>query len=116
MGIIEHLTDREIEVVHELALGFTEKEAASRLFVSAVTVHNHTYNMRKKTNCRSNLDLVVKFILSLENPKKYFAALLFMIIQFGVVVDVHQEEVRRAPKNFREARFSRLTRKDNLYL
>lgn len=110
MGFLEKLTDREKEIVRELALGYTEKEAASNLFVSHVTVHNHTYNMRKKTNSRSNLDLVVKFILSLDNPKQYFAALFFLVIQFGIIGYNQKEDVRRVPKNFKEARFTRLSR------
>ncbi len=116
MGILDQLTDREREIVKELALGYTEKEAASNLFVATVTVHNHTYNMRKKTNSRSNLELVVKFILSLEDPKKYFAAILFLILQFGIIGYSQKMDLRRVPRNFKEARFSRLTRKDTLYL
>jgi len=101
MGFLEKLTEREREITEQIALGYSEKEAACRLFVSHVTIHNHTYNIRKKTNCRNNVDLVRKFILSLDNPKKYFAALLFLALQFGIIGFSMEEDVRRVPRNFR---------------
>lgn len=78
------LTNTEFKVARLVTEGFTEKEIASKLFVSTKTVHNHTYNIRKKNNLRSCVDIAREFILSLDNPKKYFKSLsiLFFFFKF----------------------------------
>ncbi|QLE02910.1 response regulator transcription factor [Galbibacter sp. BG1] len=90
------LTDTEYKVAGLVAAGFSEKEIASKLFVSPKTVHNHTYNIRKKWNARNGVDVARKFILNLDNPKQFFAAALFLSIQFFIVFESVNVEVRRA--------------------
>ena len=89
------LTPREMDMVIELAKGFSEKEIASIKHVSPKTVNNHLTNVRKKWDARCAVDIVRKFILSLDDPKQYFAALTFLIIQFHIMVNIPQIELRR---------------------
>jgi DNA-binding NarL/FixJ family response regulator len=45
------LTTREMEVLKLVAEGLSNKEIASRLFVSLYTVKNHVHNILEKTQC-----------------------------------------------------------------
>lgn len=89
------LSPSEYKVADLVARGLTEKEIADKLCVSYKTVHAHTYNIRKKWNAKCAVDIARTFILSLENPKQYFAALAFLIIQFHIVVDLPRLDLRR---------------------
>ena len=95
MEELPELTPRELEIVIDLTQGYSEKQIASRKFVSPKTVNNHLTNVRKKWGARCAVDIARKFILSLDNPKQYFAALSFLIIQFHIMVDLPQMELRR---------------------
>lgn len=92
LKMVEDFTDRENEVAGLLSAGLSEKEIAAKIFVTVDTVHTHTRNMRKKIGARCAVDIVRKFILSLEDPKRYFAALGFLVIHIilittGLVID-----------------------------
>lgn len=89
------LSAAEHKVADLVARGLTEKEIADKLCVSYKTIHAHTYNIRKKWDAKCAVDIARKFILSLENPKQYFAALTFLIIQFHIMVSFPQMELRR---------------------
>jgi DNA-binding NarL/FixJ family response regulator len=52
------LTEREREVLKLLALGHTNPEIASRLFLSPRTVESHRANIQRKLGVRSRADLV----------------------------------------------------------
>jgi two-component system, NarL family, response regulator NreC len=52
------LTDREREVLVLLARGFTNKEAADRLFVSVRTIEGHRANVFRKLGITSRAELV----------------------------------------------------------
>lgn len=106
------LTSREYEIAELIALGYSEKEVASKLFVSDVTVHNHTYNIRKKNKLRSCVDIAREFILSLDNPKQYFASLALLVVQLFIVFDSITYEVKRAPKVVKTAKYSRVRTKN----
>ena len=54
-----NLTDRELEVLHLLALGLETKEIAAELHVSTNTVRNHVGNLREKMSARSRLGIVL---------------------------------------------------------
>ena len=47
------LTSREIAILKELATGATNREIASRLFISENTVKNHVGNILAKLNLRN---------------------------------------------------------------
>ena len=54
---VTQLTAREIEVVHELAGGATNREIAQRLVISEYTVKNHVSNVLAKLHLRSRHDV-----------------------------------------------------------
>ena len=92
-----NLTKTEYKIAGLVAEGFSEKEIAAKLFVSYKTIHNHTYNMRKKLNARSAVDIARVFILNLDNPKRYFSAVLFLAIQFFIMSNTFNIDMRRVP-------------------
>jgi two-component system response regulator NreC len=52
------LSDRESEVLRLIALGYSNKEIAARLFLSVKTVEVHKANAMRKLNLTSRIDLV----------------------------------------------------------
>lgn len=58
----EALTEREDEVLTQLARGFTYKEISQNLFISRDTVHSHIRNIYRKLHVRSRTEAVVKFL------------------------------------------------------
>ena len=54
---LEHLTDREVEVLCEVAAGRTNKQIAKLLNISEHTVHRHMTAMLRRTGetCRTGL-------------------------------------------------------------
>src|SRR5262249_57956004 len=48
-GPLSELSDRELEVLRLLALGYTNSEIASKLYVSALTVESHRGSVAAKT-------------------------------------------------------------------
>jgi len=53
------LSDREIEVLHEICNGLSNQEIANKLFLSKRTVDKHRANILAKTNCKNTANLVV---------------------------------------------------------
>jgi DNA-binding CsgD family transcriptional regulator len=53
-----HITEREFGVIQLISQGFTNKEIASDLNISANTVNNHVANIFSKTKVRSRIDLL----------------------------------------------------------
>ena len=54
------LTDRELEVIGLLVQRMSNKEIASQLFISAVTVKRHTINIYQKLDVNSRRQAVAK--------------------------------------------------------
>lgn len=52
------LSDRESEVLRQIALGYSNKEVAARLELSVKTIEVHKANAMRKLNLRSRIDLV----------------------------------------------------------
>lgn len=92
---MKNLTKRQYTIARLITLGNSEKEIADQLFVSYDTVHTHTYHIRKKLGARSAVDIARQFILNLDDPKKYFAALLFFALQFNTVFTAPPVELRK---------------------
>jgi len=66
------LTQRETEILKNLAAGFSTKKIADLLNLSPHTVHSHRKNIIKKLNIKSPTEFVVHAIdFGLINPKKF---------------------------------------------
>src|SRR5262245_44775572 len=57
-GPLSQLSDRELEVLRLLALGYTNSEIASKLYVSTRTVESHRRNVSVKLRANSRSELV----------------------------------------------------------
>jgi DNA-binding NarL/FixJ family response regulator len=53
------ISPREIEVLQLISLGYSNKEIASTLFISKLTVETHRRNMVKKMGFKNAYQLVV---------------------------------------------------------
>lgn len=111
METLPALSPRELDIVEELTRGYSEKEIAARKHVSPKTVNNHLTNVRKKWNARCAVDIARKFILSLDDPKKYFAVMAFLVIQFHIIVETPDMDLRRPAKTAK--RVVRTARRNN---
>ena len=58
--LIEPLTDRELEVLHLLAEGLSNRKIARKLFLSPNTVRTHTYNIYGKLGVHSRMQAVAR--------------------------------------------------------
>ncbi|GAB3799420.1 response regulator transcription factor [Humibacter antri] len=58
-AVLERLTDREREIVEQIAGGLTNDEIASRLFISPTTVKTHASHAMLKLGARDRAQLVV---------------------------------------------------------
>ncbi|ESU26649.1 DNA-binding response regulator, LuxR family [Flavobacterium limnosediminis JC2902] len=59
---LEHITDREIEILKLISLEYSGKEISDALFISVNTVETHRKNLLKKLNLKTTIGLV-KFAL-----------------------------------------------------
>jgi two-component system, NarL family, response regulator NreC len=57
-GPSDDLTDREIEVLRLIALGFTNAEVAEQLYLSVRTVESHRANIQRKLGVSARSQLV----------------------------------------------------------
>lgn len=63
MKVTATLSERETQIVRQIADGKTKKEIANELQLSVRTIENHTRNAFKKVGCRKSTELV-KYYLS----------------------------------------------------
>ncbi len=57
-GAGKHLSDRELEVIRQLANGLSNKQIATSLFVTESTIKFHIQNICKKLNVHSRTEIV----------------------------------------------------------
>lgn len=93
------LTKTENKVAHLISNGFLYKEIADSMCISVHTVHTHLKNIRTKTGAKNIADVTRNYILSLDNPKAVFKALLFLIIQLSVIYGQPDIDLRRGQRN-----------------
>lgn len=98
MELINQLSQTELKVAELVARGFSEKEIANKMFISHKTVHNHTYSIRRKWKAKSAVDVARKFILSLDDPKKFFIAFFFILLQIQISLYDEDIDMRRNGK------------------
>ena len=58
-GIVEILTDREVDVFKEIATGRSDQEIASALFLSETTVKTHVRSILRKLDLRDRVQIVI---------------------------------------------------------
>jgi len=59
-GLMDPMSDRELEVLHLIAAGFSNREIAEKLFISLNTVKTHTKNINSKLNVNSRTKAVAR--------------------------------------------------------
>ena len=59
---VEHLTDRERQVVKLVSLGLSAKETARELGIAPSTIAGHVDNVRMKTRTRNRVHMVAHVI------------------------------------------------------
>jgi LuxR family maltose regulon positive regulatory protein len=59
-GLIESLSEREIEVLHLITSGLSNKDIAEKLFISLNTVKTHTKNINSKLNVNSRTRAIAR--------------------------------------------------------
>lgn len=59
---LPHLTAREVEIVHLLAMGLSNKEIATRLNISKSTVKTHLKNIMDKLSVKNRAEIVYKAV------------------------------------------------------
>lgn len=57
---IEPLSERELEVLHWLAAGASNREIGRRLYIQESTVKRHVYNIFGKLNVRNRTQAALK--------------------------------------------------------
>lgn len=92
---MENLTKTENSIAYHVSAGLLYKEIADELCVSVHTVHTHLKNIRFKTGARNIADVTRMYILSLDNPKIAFKAVMFLVFQFGIMVTNPSVEFRK---------------------
>ena len=59
-GLMDPMSDRELEVLHLIKAGLSNREIAERLFISLNTVKTHTKNINSKLNVNSRIKAVAQ--------------------------------------------------------
>lgn len=104
---VNRLSPREYEVNTLIAKGLEAKQIAAKLFLSVDTVRTHIKSIKRKTGARNIADLTRNFVLSLDNPKKFFAAIMAVMLQCGIIAYESSNDLRRRPTVRRISRIAR---------
>ena len=59
-GLMDPISEREIEVLHLIAAGLSNREIAEKLFISLNTVKTHTKNINSKLDVNSRIKAVAR--------------------------------------------------------
>lgn len=58
-SIVNSLTEREMEILHQICQGLSNEEIADKLFISPKTVKSHKSNLLEKTNSKNIQGLIL---------------------------------------------------------
>ncbi|MGG5486296.1 helix-turn-helix transcriptional regulator [Gaetbulibacter sp. PBL-D1] len=112
------LSETEKEVCGFLAKGYQVKEIADMTCRSPHTIDTHIKNVKKKNSLSNIADIVREFILSLDEPKKFFKAMVvfaFITAQGFVTFCTDIKDIKQASSMHRY-RNSRTVRRNTNYL
>ena len=59
-NLLEHLTEREIEILTLLSRGLKNREIGDKIFLAQTTVKRHIYNIYQKLDVHSRIEVVTK--------------------------------------------------------
>ena len=59
-GLMDPISERELEVLHLIAAGLSNREIADKLFISLNTVKTHTKNINSKLDVNSRIKAVAR--------------------------------------------------------
>jgi len=59
-GMMDPISERELEVLHLIAAGLSNREIAEKLFISLNTVKTHTKSINSKLNVNSRIKAVAR--------------------------------------------------------
>ncbi len=59
-GLMDPISDRELEVLHLIAAGLSNKKIADKLFISLNTVKTHTKNINSKLDVNSRTQAIAR--------------------------------------------------------
>lgn len=112
----ELLTKRESQIASLLALGFTKKEVAEKIFRSEETIINHTRKIYDKLGLRNVVELTIwwlsiKYKLSInvqELRKEMLASAMLLAILFSVINHEEYERSFRGRNSRRRTEYERL--------
>lgn len=114
--MLTELSEREREVADLKARGYSSKMIADRLFLSTRTVEKYVNRIFAKWKCNNVADLVRIYILSLDDPRAYFAeikkgvavALLLAVQAIAMIQAPHDQQRVVRTRNARNARISKI--------
>lgn len=93
---MEILTRQEKRIAKLVAEEMAEKQIADVLNISPTTVHTHTKNIRRKLGVKSAVGIAVKYLQSLEHPRRFAVAMMFLFLQLGIIVSANELDFRRS--------------------
>lgn len=93
---MEVLTKQENRVAHLISNGFYGKEIADKLYISPKTVSVHYRNIRRKIHASNIADITREYILSLPKASDVLKTVLFLLIQFNIIFNAPNMDLRRA--------------------
>ena len=103
---ITQLTKSELRVAHLVAKGHEDKIIASKLFNSPYTIHTHIRNIKKKLRLNNRVQIAVKYIQSLENPKGFMLSIAFAMGVISMSLSTSDFDMRRTSRGRRSRKES----------
>lgn len=90
------LSPTEEKVLHATLQGKTNDEIAGSFFRSPHTIKTHIKRIKAKLGAKNMAEATCKYLLSIDDPKKLLKALLFLVIQLHVIINVVNVDMRMA--------------------